>query len=158
MQFIRHLHRKQAMGQNPAHDVDIKSVYRQPMLALFRQFLSFFGVGLFAAVAHYGTLIAGVEAFGLRPVPATLAGYMLGGAVSYGLNRRHTYASDRPHSEAGWRFAAVAGVGFLLTYGLMHLFVERLGLPYLPMQVVTTGIVLLWSFFAHKLWTFGQGR
>ena len=128
------------------------------MLVLFRQFLSFFGVGLVAAIVHYGTLIGGVEAIGLRPVPATLAGYVLGGVVSYGLNRRHTYTSDRSHAEAGWRFAAVAGVGFLLTYGFMHAFVERLGLAYLPMQVVTTGIVLVWSFFAHKFWTFGQGR
>lgn len=128
------------------------------MLGLLRQFSAFFGVGLVAAVVHYGTLIGGVEGLGFRPVPATLAGYVLGGIVSYVLNRRHTYASDRPHAEAGWRFAAVAGVGFGLTYGFMHLFVDRLGLPYLPMQVATTGIVLVWSFVAHRLWTFGDGR
>jgi putative flippase GtrA len=125
------------------------------MFALFRQFSAFFGVGLVAAVVHYGTLVAGVELLRLGPVPATLAGYVLGGVVSYVLNRRHTYESDRPHAEAGWRFALVAGVGFLLTWGFMHLFVERWGLPYLPMQIVTTGLVLVWSFVAHKLWTFG---
>lgn len=128
------------------------------MLALLRQFAAFFGVGLVAALVHYSTLVIGVEMVRLKPVPATLAGYVLGGVVSYALNRRHTYASDRPHSEAGWRFAAVAGVGFLLTFGFMHLFVERMGLPYLPMQIVTTGIVLVWSFVAHKIWTFGDTR
>ena len=75
--------------------------------------------------------------------------------VSYVLNRRHTYRSDRPHDQAGWRFAVVAGVGFVLTLGLMTLFVDRWALPYFPAQIVTTGIVLLWSFFAHKFWTFG---
>ncbi|HRJ68782.1 MAG TPA: GtrA family protein [Beijerinckiaceae bacterium] len=128
------------------------------MLALLRQFAAFFGVGLVAALVHYSTLVIGVEMVRLKPVPATLAGYVLGGVVSYALNRHHTYASDRPHSEAGWRFAAVAGVGFLLTFGFMHLFVERMGLPYLPMQIVTTGIVLVWSFVAHKIWTFGDTR
>ena len=49
------------------------------------------------------------------PVPATLAGYVAGGVVSYRLNRRHTYASDRPHAEAGWRFARSRCVGFLIT-------------------------------------------
>lgn len=128
------------------------------MIALLRQFPAFFGVGLIAAIVHYGTLVAGVEGLGLDPVPATLAGYVLGGIVSYLLNRRHTYASDRPHAEAGWRFAVVAAVGFVLTFGFMHLFVTRWGLPYLPMQVVTTGIVLVWSFLAHRFWTFGTGR
>ena len=125
------------------------------MFALARQFTAFFGVGLVAAVVHYSTLVAGVELLGFRPVPATLAGYVLGGIVSYVLNRRHTYRSDRPHDQAGWRFAVVAGVGFVLTLGLMTLFVDRWALPYFPAQIVTTGIVLLWSFFAHKFWTFG---
>ena len=122
--------------------------------AIGRQFAAFFGVGLVAAVVHYGLLVGLVEGGVARPVPATLAGYVAGGLVSYALNRRHTYRSRRPHAEAGWRFAAVAGVGFLLTGALMHV-LTRLGASYLPTQVLTTGIVLLWRFAAHRLWTFG---
>lgn len=121
---------------------------------LARQFSAFFGVGLVAAVVHYGTLVGLVE-FGLfTPVPATLAGYVLGGIVSYALNRRFAFESDRPHSEATWRFAVVAGVGFLLTGLLMAWLNGRLGLPYLLAQVLTTGIVMLWSFGANRWWTF----
>jgi putative flippase GtrA len=123
--------------------------------AIGRQFAAFFGVGLVAAVVHYGLLVGLVEGGVAGPVPATLAGYVAGGLVSYALNRRHTYRSRRPHAEAGWRFALVALVGFGLTGGLMHAFTNVLGAPYLPAQVVTTGIVLLWSFAAHRLWTFG---
>ena len=118
------------------------------------QLSAFTLVGLFAALAHYGALVTLVEGFAWRAVPATLVGYVAGGLVSYSLNRRHTFASDRPHSEAGWRFAAVAAVGFCLTFLFMHLFVERLGAPYLPAQLVTTGLVLIWSFIANRLWTF----
>lgn len=132
--------------------------YRRCMITLLRQFGSFFGVGLVAAVAHYGVLIGGVELAHINPVPATLAGYVLGGIVSYILNRRHTYRSDRPHEEAGWRFAIVAGVGFLLTYGLMTLLVDRWQVSYLPAQILTTGLVLVWSFFAHKFWSFGAPK
>jgi len=121
---------------------------------LARQFTAFFGVGLVAAVAHYGLLIALVEGGGLHPVPATLAGYVAGGLVSYALNRRHTYTSRRPHREATWRFALVAFVGFLLTWLFMYAFTIWLGAPYLPAQLVTTGIVMLWSFLAHRAWTF----
>lgn len=125
-------------------------------LALFRQFTAFFGVGLAAALVHYGVLVALVEGAGIRPVPATLCGYVAGGLVSYALNRRHTYASARSHAEAGPRFALVALVGFGLTALLMHALVDRLGAPYLPAQLLTTGVVLVWSFLAHKLWTFSR--
>jgi putative flippase GtrA len=125
-----------------------------PIPRILRQFTAFFGVGLVAAIVHYGLLVALVEGAAAHPVPATLAGYIAGGLVSYALNRRHTYASDRPHREATWRFALVALVGFLLTWGFMHAFTVWLAGPYLPAQLVTTGIVMLWSFLAHKAWTF----
>ena len=38
----------------------------------------------------------------------------------------------------------------------MHLFVDRFGAPYIPAQIVTTGIVMFWSFVGHKFWTFGE--
>lgn len=126
-----------------------------PLLAhLSRQFVAFSGVGVAAAIVHYGLLIALVEWAGWSPVPATLAGYVAGGVLSYALNRRLTYASERPHGEATWRFAVVAFVGFLLTGLLMQAFTGWLGAPYIPAQLVTTGIVLFWSFVAHRMWTF----
>ena len=123
-----------------------------------RQFLAFGGAGIAAAIVHYGTLIGLVQAGMLAPVPATLCGYVGGGLVSYVLNRRHTYRSERRHREAVWRFIVVAGVGFLLTWAMMHVLVDRWGLPYLPAQFLTTGIVLMWSFSAHKGWTFREPR
>jgi putative flippase GtrA len=123
---------------------------------LSRQFAAFSGVGLVAAVVHYGLLIALVETAGWGAVAATLVGYVAGGIVSYALNRRLTYVSDRPHAEATWRFAAVAFVGFLLTGLLMETFTNALGTPYIPAQLVTTGIVLFWSFVANRLWTFSR--
>jgi putative flippase GtrA len=122
--------------------------------ALIRQVIAFAGVGAIAAIIHYGLLIGFVELAGWRAVPATLVGYIGGGVVSYWLNRALTYESDRPHREAGWRFAAVAAVGFCLTYGAMHVLVDQWTLPYIPAQLLTTAIVLVWSFIAHKLWTF----
>ena len=124
-------------------------------MSLPRQFTVFALVGVIATALHYAVLIALVEGAGWRPVPATLVGYVAGGVISYLLNRRVTFASERPHAQATWRFALVAFIGFCLTYGFMHVFVERLGAPYLPAQMVTTGLVVFWSFVANRLWTFG---
>ena len=48
------------------------------------------------------------------------------------------------------------GIRFLLTGGFMQVFSGWWGLPYLPAQLVTTGIVLFWSFLANKAWTFAR--
>lgn len=124
-------------------------------MPLQRQIKAFFAVGIIAAVLHYGLLVGLVEGARWAAVPATLVGYVAGGIVSYLLNRRHTFTSVRAHHEAAWRFAAVAGVGFGLTWLAMRLLVENLCAPYLPAQLLTTAVVQVWSFAANKLWTFG---
>ena len=95
-----------------------------------------------------------VEGLIWRAVPATLCGYVVGGVVSYVLNRRHTFASDRPHQEATWRFALVAFLGFCLTYLLMHFFVDKLEAPYLPAQMLTTVLIMFVTYFINRQWTF----
>jgi putative flippase GtrA len=124
------------------------------MVPLFRQFSSFVAVGFIATGVHYALLIGLVEIFGILPVPAALAGYSGGGIVSYLLNRRHVFRSNRPHDEAVTRFVIVAAVGFGLTYLFMLLLVQKAGVPYVLAQMVTTAIVLFWNFAAHKMWTF----
>jgi putative flippase GtrA len=122
------------------------------------QIISFGWIGMITAISHYGVLVGLVELGSLRPVPATLAGYLVGAVVSYMLNRRFTFATERTHVAAGWRFLAIAGLGFIATWGLMALFVDRLGWPYLPMQIVTTLLVMAISFTGHKFWSFAEKR
>jgi len=126
------------------------------MRRLLSQFSHFVAVGLIAAVVHYGALIGLVETELLSPVPATLIGYCAGGSVSYLFNRRFAFSSDRPHREAVWRFVIVACVGFVLTGLIMSALTTGLDAPYLPSQVLTTAIVLFWSFLANRFWTFSE--
>ena len=95
-------------------------------MTLPRQLSVFALVGVVATTLHYAVLVGLVELAAWAPVPGALAGYLSGGIVSYYLNRRHTFVSDRPHEETTWRFALVAFVGFCLTYGFMGLFVDRM--------------------------------
>ena len=128
------------------------------MTPLFRQIGSFLGVGVISTAIHYAILIGLVQIGGFEPVPSALCGFVIGGVVSYLLNRRHTFGSERPHKEAAWRFASVAGVAFVITYALMLLFVRAWLLPYIPAQMVTTGVVMIWTFAANRLWTFRDER
>lgn len=121
-----------------------------------RQLLAYILAGGLTAVAHYGVLVALVELAHVDPVPATLAGFVVGAVVSYALNRWMTFDATHSHAQASWRFGLIAIGGFGLTWVLMHLFVTRLGWPYLPMQLVTTGFVMVFSFLGHKFFSFAD--
>lgn len=123
--------------------------------ALSDQFLRYALVGIAAAIGHYGTLIGLVETGAAGAVAASLAGFVVGGVISYVLNRRFTFESDKSHAGAVPRFAVIAVAAFLMTGALMWAFTTFTPLHYLLAQLVTTGIVLVWTFFANRFWTFG---
>lgn len=125
-----------------------------PAPSISLQFARYAGVGAVATAIHYALLVGLVESGGAAPLPATLAGYVAGGLVSYALNRRLTFVGGRPHREAAWRFALVAAGGLAWTGLLMALLAGRLGVPYLPAQAAATLAVLAWGFLANRLWSF----
>lgn len=125
---------------------------------LATQFLTFAAVGVMGFIAHYGTLVALVEGFGVHPVLGSALGFTAGGLVNYAMNYRFTFRSQRRHVEAMPRFFTIAGLGLVLNTALMALLVEHLAVPYLPAQVLVTGLLLLWHFGANRLWTFAHGR
>jgi putative flippase GtrA len=124
---------------------------------MLRQLASYGGAGVLAAIAHYSVLIGLVELIKADAVLASLTGFVAGGIVSYIANRAMTFEATRSHAEASWRFALVAFGGFLITGALMHGFVKIAGLPYLPAQVLTTLIVMVFTYTAHKRWSFREG-
>ena len=121
------------------------------------QLLRYCGVGVTAAVLHFGVLAILVEFAGAAAVSASLIAFVAGGIASYGLNRRYTFNSERSHRAAAPRFVAIAAGGFLLTGVAMHVLVVRLGLHYFPAQILTTLSVMLWTFSLNRVWTFGEG-
>jgi putative flippase GtrA len=123
-----------------------------------RQFSTFLIVGSIATVAHYSVFLGLANLFGFAAVPAALAGFVVGAIVNYTLNRRHTFATDRSHVEAGWRFAAVATTGFCITWVLMGALTRNLHVPPLMAQIFTTGCILVINFIVHRLWTFRAAR
>lgn len=123
-------------------------------MELLHQFMRFTGVGFASAVGHYGLLIALVQLVGVPAVPASTAGAVLGAWINYRLNRRFTFRSRVAHGTAIPRFAIVAVGGVALNALFMWIGVDLLDIHYLASQVATTGLVMLWTFSLHRLWTF----
>ena len=126
------------------------------MRHLARQFLAFALVGAAAAAGHYGTLVLLVELLHMGAVAASLAGFVVGGMISYPLNRSLVFRSSRAHSAAAPSFFAIAAVAFVIDGVLMAVFVDRVGLNYLVAQILTTLALLTWTFTANRLWTFRE--
>lgn len=123
-------------------------------MSLPRQVSSFFGVGLVTFAADYGLFFVLLNLLGLDKIVAALGGYIFGGLVNYGLNRAHTFETQRTHAQAGWRFAVVMAAGFTLTWAFMALFADRLGFHPWAARLATTAIVFVFNFVAHRTWSF----
>lgn len=123
-----------------------------------RQFTMFVLVGCAAAVGHYGLLIVLVELFGAPTVPASAAGFTLGGVISYLLNYRFVFNSEGQHLPTAGKFLTVALAGLTLNSAVMWALTHWAAVHYLLAQVMATGTVMLWSYGANRFWTFGEAR
>jgi putative flippase GtrA len=120
------------------------------------RFAKFAGVGAIGTVGHYVTLFVLVDVTGLDAVIASSAGFLVGAIINYALNYTFTFRSQQSHISTAPKFFAIALGGFFLNGAAMSLFVNRIGLYYLFAQVITTGLILIWTFLANHYWTFGE--
>lgn len=124
------------------------------MRAVAARFIRFALVGVCGTAAHYGVLTLVVELLAI-PVPAaTTAGFVVGALVNYALNRRFTFRSSVDHGAALPKFFSIAAVGAVLNAGIVSWLLPRWHVHYLVIQLLATGIVLVWNFAGNQLWTF----
>ena len=132
--------------------------------ALAVKFVKFCGVGVVATLGHY---IVGFCLFKFAAVDAAWSagiGATVGAIISYFMNRSLTFQSSRAHRETVWRFAVVAVGAAVFTWIIMKLladfFMGLLGsdLGFMVAQVLTTVLVLLWTFPVNLIWTFAENR
>jgi putative flippase GtrA len=123
---------------------------------LFERFVRFAGVGVIGTGAHYLVLITLVQLLHTNAVLASNFGALIGALVNYILNYHFTFQSSKRHHEALSKFLVVAAVALALNGLLMYWLNGQLGLYYLLAQIITTLLVLLWTFFANHLWSFRE--
>ncbi len=119
---------------------------------MITKFIAFLLVGVVGTLAHYSILYSLVEFFGYNPVWASGWGALAGLLINYTLNYSLTFKSQQAHHQTLPKFALIASMGFGLNLALMAGLMPYL--YYLFAQIITTGIVLIWNFFANTLWTF----
>jgi len=121
---------------------------------LSRQFFLFTLVGVAATTTQYIVLVSLVELFTLQAVYASCYGYLAGAGISYTLNRKHTFKSTKAHHKAMVQFLSIFCISFGFNAVVMTVTTQWLHLQYLLGQVISTGLVFLWNFGAHRRWTY----
>lgn len=121
---------------------------------MLKQLVRFLGVGTIATLLQYLILIALVEFLGISAVAASATGFAISAVFNYSANYYFTFASQEKHRVAGLKFALVASLGLVLNTLSMYLLVDLFALQYLIAQILSTGLVLVWNFFANRHWTY----
>ena len=119
-----------------------------------QQFLVFAGIGAIGTVGHYTTLILLVQLLQTNPVIASTIGFVIGALINYQLNYRITFNSNKNHQETLTKFFSVAVLGAIINGLIMSAGFHLFDIHYLIIQLIATGLVLVFNFMANKHWTF----
>lgn len=120
-------------------------------------FIVYAMVGAVGTVVQYVFMLVSVSWLHvLDPVKATVAGAFLGAIVNYVLNARFTFRNaGGTHRVRMVKFALTAVFGMLVNGLIMHVLNDRIGLNYMLVQLIATGMVLLLTYSINRVWTFG---
>ena len=123
-------------------------------MSLSRKIIRYAVVGVIGTAVHFGVLAALVELFGVEPVTSSTIGFIVTVIVSYVLNHRWTFRSDRGHRSALPRYIIVSITGMLLNTGIMFLTVHVFGLWYILGQCLVVVVVPITNFALNYRWSF----
>lgn len=120
--------------------------------------ITVFGSYLIASVTgtfcHYALMVALMHWSGLHAVYASTWGAALGALVIYALNYYLTFNSGKPHRVAFARFVVVTLLSVALNGVILQAMLTVLPLPTMVLQLFTTLLVFMLTYFLNRTWTF----
>ncbi|MGF6573905.1 putative flippase GtrA [Paraburkholderia sp. GAS333] len=122
------------------------------------RFVAYAAVGATGTVAQYLVLIALVRLNLTTAAVGSMAGAIVGALVNYWLNRCITFRSTASHLSTLPKFAAIAGVGVVVSGLVMKALTEDHHVNYLFAQVVASTLVLVLTYLINSAWTFKTRR
>lgn len=111
--------------------------------------------GAVATFSHYVVMFAGLAIWQF-PVLWSFLGATTGAVVGYVLNYVYTFESRLPHRRTTWRYAVVTMLSILLNTAIFFVLFGIAGLPALFAQLISTALVFVCNYFAHKHVTFDE--
>lgn len=107
-------------------------------------------VGVANTAVGYGVILILQLQYGMHPVAANASGYLLGLLMSYAMNRRYTFRSQRDHATSVPTFAAAAAICYVLNVAVLQLSINLLALPAAISQALAIGAYTFTFYIANR--------
>lgn len=122
-----------------------------------RQFIKFAMVGVVNTSTSFTIYFVVTRLFGIPPLVANAAAFIVAVSVSYTLNKRWTFRDPRRASAGQYsRFVIINIVGLALSELIIAALHHGLGWNDIVAFFGAVVIVMFWNFGANKLWTFSS--
>lgn len=129
---------------------------------LIRQFSKFAVVGFLGTLIDFGLLNLFVKIFRLGVYYSATLSFIAAVFNNFFLNKHWTFkndVSDKKTKDQFWQFLLVSLIGLGLNLLIMYLIMDIFGLGQDRYNWAKAGaviVVLIWNFWANKLWTFKE--
>ncbi|MGH8384632.1 MAG: GtrA family protein [Pseudomonas sp.] len=110
-------------------------------------------IGISTNTAGYLLYLAATY-IGITPIWSMTLLYALGASIGFVSNRRITFAYEGGIFGSGIRYVLVHLAGYALNFGILIIFVDRLGYPHQIIQVFAIFTVAAFLFIMFKFFVF----
>jgi putative flippase GtrA len=147
------------LNKEPEKGVEsVQKEREQDTVSTIKEFLSYVLFAGIATIVDMGLLFLLTEyafQFNYDYLIAAIISYLCGMITNYSLNKNITFknTSKRIAPQFGV-FSIVALIGLGLNELILWFFTEFTFLTYLYSKVLSVGLVMIWSYFGHKKFTF----
>jgi len=112
--------------------------------------------GGMATLTHYLLLMGQVELLDFNEIASTTLAYFISAVLHYLILYYWVFKSSEFHSKTLFRFCLFVFIALTLNTLIFTFFVEFIGLWYVFAQLITTLIVLFFSYFMNSRFTFAK--
>ena len=125
--------------------------------AIHRQFARYVVVGLSSNATMYALYVL-LTLTVLGPKIAMTVTYAMGVLIAFLANRNWTFRHQKVDDSPLVRFLSAYGLGYVINYCALFLFVDVLGLPHLYVQAAMIVFLAIMLFALQKYWVFRPGK
>ena len=121
------------------------------MLAVFSRYVV---AGSTAVLVRFAILILLVEYWAVRPIVASVLGYVVSILINYTLQYYWSFNSDVEHRIAFARYLAIAVTMLGFNSAVFWTCNEIFDVHYVLSQIIATGLVVIFTFTINRRYTF----
>ena len=118
-----------------------------------KQFLRYATVGFASNFLGY-LLYLGLTHMGIGPKTTMSMLYGVGVAQTFIFNKRWTFGHSGSNHSAIIRYAAAYGLGYIINFACLLIFVDKMGWPHQAVQGVLIVTIAMMLFLLQKFWVF----